>query len=330
LRVRLVPAEKEAVEKKATANPEAYTLYLKGRHFWNERSFEGVAKAITYFEEAVKKDPDFALAYSGLADCYNVQIDRAYISYDEGIALAKGCAEKAVELDPQLAEAHASLGLTFENMWDYERAMQEYTKAIGLRPNYPIAHHWVSDVFASMGRPDLAYEHERKAYELDPLSSIIGQGVAVSLMELGRWQESLAQFDRVIEADPKFESALWWKAHALLGMGEPEQAVVAARLAGDGLAAKTCLVSALFRAGHREEAMKALHEIESSKDKGYRSPGLLGMMRFDLGEKDEAFRLLEESYRGHDGFIFYVKRLPGYAELRADPRWAQIDRKLSG
>jgi TolB-like protein/Tfp pilus assembly protein PilF len=329
LRVRLVPAEREAVEKKATANPEAYTLYLKGRHFWNERSPEGVAKAITYFEEAVKKDPGFALAYSGLADCYNIQIDRAYVSYDEGIAQAKGYAEKAVELDALLAEAHASLGLTFENMWDSARAMKEYDRAIALRPNYSLAHHWVSNLLSNTGRPDQAFAHEKRAYELDPLSSIIGQGVAVTLMELGRWQESLAQFDRVMEADPKFESAPWWKAHTLLGMGEPEQAVAAARLAGGGLAAKTCLVSALSRAGHREEALRTLHEIESSKDDGYRSPGLLGMMKFDLGDKDEAFRLLEESYSEHDGFIFYVRRLPGYGELRADPRWSQIDKKLA-
>src|SRR5437667_4800063 len=142
LKVKLLSKEKEALEQKPTGSPESYSLYLKGRYFWNERTRESVKKASRYFEEAVRLDPNFALAYSGLADCYLIQEDRGWASHSEAGPLAKRHAEKALELKGDLAEAHASLGLALYNQWDLAGAERELKQAIALKPNYSTAHQW--------------------------------------------------------------------------------------------------------------------------------------------------------------------------------------------
>ena len=175
LRVSLLSKEKEAVEKKATGDLEAYTLYLKGRYFWNERSFESVRKAAGYFEEAIRLDPRFALAYSGLADCYMIQVDRGMISHAEA-AIMNGYAEKAIELDDDLAEAHASLAAVKQEQWDMPGAEREMKRALALKPSYSTAEHWYFILLNSLGRYEEAFEHEKRALKLDPYSSSINQG----------------------------------------------------------------------------------------------------------------------------------------------------------
>ena len=175
LKVHLLSKEKRVIERKATTtNTEAYSLYLKGRYYWNERAEASVIKAIKYFEEAVKVDPNFALAYTGLADAYFIMSDYLWMAPQKAGPLAEQYASKAIALDDGLAEAHASLGSSFlNNNWDFASAEREYKKAIELRPNYPAAYHWYGILLTFMGRFEDALAMVKRASDLDPYSRVL-------------------------------------------------------------------------------------------------------------------------------------------------------------
>src|SRR5437899_8610567 len=193
LKVKLLSKEKEALEQKPTGSAESYSLYLKGRYFWNERTRESVKKAIRYFEEAVRLDPNFALAYSGLADCHLVLEDRGWTSHAEAGPLTKGYAEKALELDRDLAEAHASLGLVLDEQWDLAGAEKELKRAIELNPNYATAHQWYSIMLASTDRQEEGIAEVRMALRLDPASAIVNMNLANQLLSTVRFDEPVKQ-----------------------------------------------------------------------------------------------------------------------------------------
>jgi adenylate cyclase len=332
LRVSLLSKEKKAVEKEATVDLEAYTLYLKGRYFWNERSFESVKKAAGYFEEAIRLDPRFALAYSGLSDCYMIQVDRGMISHAEA-SVQKGYAEKAVELDPDLAEAHASLGAAKQEQWDMRGAEREFKRALALKPSYATAEHWYMIVLNCLGRNEEALEHEKRALELDPYSSAILQGMGIVLMMLGRYRESLDTFERLIEIDPGFASAYYWTAWSYCLAGDLDKAVQMAEMALERAGAqyyypKMTLASFYARSGRRELATRLLEEMESDESIRYRSPTLVAQVKLDLGETEEGYRLLEQAYLKHDRALIYFRKDPWVAKYRSDPRWLEIERKM--
>jgi TolB-like protein/class 3 adenylate cyclase len=329
LRVKLVSSEKVAVEKKATGDSEAYTLYLKGRYYWNERSFDGVRKAIRYFTSAIEKDPDFALGHSGLADCYLIQLDRGWKSAEDGIPIAKGHAEKAVELDGELAETHASYGLVLETMWEFARAEQEFKRAIELRPNYATTHHWYAILLGHPQKREEAYQEEKRALDLDPHSSVVMQGVGIALGALGRQSEAMAMYTKLAQGDPDFGSGHYWKAWAHMSTGQMDEAISEMRKSvalagGDVYAAKMGLACVLLRSGKREEALGLIKEVESDPSIAYRSPGITAMVRIDQGDLEGAFLLLRKALSEQDGFLLYFKEMPQYAEFRKDPRWAEI------
>jgi len=332
LKVKLLSTEKEALEQKPTGSPESYSLYLKGRYFWNERTREGVKKAIRYFEEAVRLDPNFALAYSGLADCYLILEDRGWASHAEAGPLTKGYAEKALELNRDLAEAHASLGLVLDGQWDFTGAEKELKRAIALKPNYATAYHWYANLLGKMGKHEVALEFEQRALELDPYSSIFGQGLGIELLLTGRTPEAMAQLEKTAETDPSFASVHFWKAWAHERVGNFDQAIEDANKAAEiyenaGLG-KLIVASFYARRGKREQAVKLLEEFQSDTSGDYRSPTFVAMVKFDLGENDDAFSWLQRAYQEHDGFLLYFRQFPWYAEYRTDPRWSEIERKM--
>jgi adenylate cyclase len=330
LRVKLLSKEKQALEKKAV-KPKAYTLYLKGRFFWNERTKEGVEKAAKYFEDAIKLDPEFSQAYSGLADCYMIREDRAWLSHAEA-RVANKYAEKAVELDPESAEAHASLGLALHKDWDFAGAGREFKLAIELSPNYANAYHWYWVLLGQEGRHEEALTIEKRAHTLDPYSSIIGQGLGVEYLYLGRYKEALAQFEVVEEIDPAFASVHFWKAWAYDQLGESETALEEAKKAVEGssaggVAPKMVLGWLYAKVGQKDQAARMLGEILAESG-GYVAPSVVAVIKLGLGEKDDAFELLNRAYREHDGFLMYFSEFPWFAEYRADPRWPEIEKKL--
>jgi adenylate cyclase len=333
LRVRLVPSQKAAMEKKPTSNPDAFTLYLKGRYYWNERSYEDVEKSLRYFGDALDKDPGFALGHSGMADAYLIQIDRAWLPYDQTIPKALEHARKSVELDPDLAEGHASLGLAYEMMWDFKGAEEELKRAIELRPGYATAYHWYAILESNLGRNQDALGIEMKALELDPQSSIVRQGVGNALASLGRFEEALAQFRSLVEADPEFGSAHYWKAWCHYSLGAVEEAVSemkkASQTSKGGLYISDLgLACILLRAGRKEEALSVIKKADEDSASLYKSPALQSMVKFDLGDVDSGYDLLDRAVRERDNFLFYFKGFPWYAQYREHPRWKAIEEKL--
>ena len=222
LRSVLYPAEPApagtAPRKRPTVDLAAYTLYLRGRHFWSRRSREAMEKAIEYFQHAIEADPGFAVAYSGLADCYTVMANHGHAQPSEAFPKAREAARKAIELDPELAEAHASLGLVYaEFERDHETAEAEFLRAIALNPNYTSAHHWYANELMNLGRSEEALHEIQKASELDPHSLMIRYAKGATLQELGRLEEAQTSFRKALEVEPGF-------APAVVSLAETEMA----------------------------------------------------------------------------------------------------------
>lgn len=332
LEIRLVSKEKMALQKRQTGNPESYTLYLKGRYTWNDRTGESVRKAIKYFEEAVRLDPNFALAYSGLADCYNILENRGIVPHSEAGALAKGYAEKALELDSEMAEAHASLGLVLESEWHLTGAEKELRRAIALKPNYAMAYHWYAGLLGVLGRNQEALEQEKRALDLDPHSSVVALGIGIELICLGKYREAVAQLEGGAEKDPNFAAFHFFNAWAHERLGEFDQAINEAKRAEEMLGGpnptRLNLASIYARTGKRDEAAKLLEEVQSDSSQGYIPPTLFAMVKFQLGERDEAISWLQRAYREHDSMLLYFREWPWLAEFRSDPKWLEIERKM--
>ena len=203
LKVRLLARDAERVAKVPTADMEAYTLYLKGRFFWNERTLEGLKKAIRYFEEAIKHDPVYALAYAGLADCYTILENWSFLQPQEAAPKVLEYSKKALEIDDTLAEAHTSMAVVWANLWEWGRAESEYKRAIELNPNYATAHQWYGHgVLETLKRYDEAISELKEAQKLDPFSLIIATNLGDALLAAGRVEGAIEQYRSVSEMDP--------------------------------------------------------------------------------------------------------------------------------
>ncbi len=333
LKVQLLSGERQLIRKKATANPEAYTLYLKGRYYWNERTEEGVKKALRYFEEAAKVDPEFAMAYSGIADSYNILSDYAWLPPAEAGPLAKANAVRALELDDSLAEAHASLGLTMSAYsWDFASAERELRRAIELKPNYAPAYHWYSVLLYQSGRHEEATDEEKQALMLDPYSRIYNMASANDLLTYGKVNEAIEKYDELVNTYPDFGAVLLWKsgAHALLA--QFDKAIEAAKkfveVDNGSWNSKLNLAWVYATAGNHEEAEKILGEAMATKEKTYVSSCLIGWAKLVLGQKDEGYRWLQKAYEERDPSLLYFNGFPWTQEFRSDPRWVEIEGKI--
>src|SRR4029077_19390054 len=193
LRTKLSSEEQRQLTRRDTSNPEAYGFYLKGRYYWNKRTAENVRKAIEQFQQAADKDPNYALAYVSLADCYGILEDYGGTPASETFPKAKAFAERALQLDASLAEAHTSLGYIYNNLWQWDQAEEESKRAIQMNPNYPNAHFWYALYLQDVGRFDEALTEAKRAYELDPLSLIIGSRLATNYLLEGDVNASVAQ-----------------------------------------------------------------------------------------------------------------------------------------
>jgi TolB-like protein/tetratricopeptide (TPR) repeat protein len=332
LKVQLVSGEKRLIRREATASPEAYTLYLKGRFYWNERTEEGTRKALKYFEEAANLDPQFAMAYSGMADSYNILTDYAWMPPAEASPLAKSNATRALEIDDSLAEAHASLGLTLGNMWDFAASERELRRAVELRPNYATAHHWLSVALFCRRRYQESEESERRALQLDPYSRTYNMTSANQMMGSGRAEEAARRQTELIEMYPDFAAMRYWRSICYAILGRHEDAVKEAKkfveMEGEGWFSKLNLAWILVAAGKRKEAENLVGQAVAARSKTYVPPTDIGMVRLALGEKDEGYTWLERALEERDPNLLYFNGFPWLKEYRADPRWAEIERKI--
>ncbi len=324
LKVHLTPQEKVLIEKKQTGSPEAHTLYLKGRFYWNERTKENVEKALAFFQRAVVADPGFALAYSGISDCYHIMIDYGWADPASAAPLATQNALRAVELDESLAEAHASLAVTLTMEWKYSAAEKEYRRAIELMPNYSPAYHWYSLMISQLGRHKDAYQMETRALEIDPYSRSAGLGAAVSLYMMERYQEAVERLSDLAEAHPNYSGLPFWKSFVHVALGQFEDAVKEAErgVSLDGSANMEMNLAQIYAlTGRKEEAMRA---FENAKKKGYISLGQTGFTEILLGRLDEGYVHLEKGLEGKDYGILVGAHDPMVGAYLTDPRGRRL------
>jgi len=334
LQARLTGSEKSSIAKTPTVNPEAYELYLKGRFFWNKRSGTDLRKAIDYFERAIAKDPNYALAYVGLADSHLLLSSYASVSPRESLPPAKAALKKALSLDDSLAEAHASSGLLATLELDLQRAIDELQRAIKLKPNYATAHHWLSLGFTTLGQFDPAILEAKRAVELDPLSLIINADYGWVYFNGHRYDEAEAQVRKTLEIDPNFFLAHYYLGAVLQFKGHVAQAVPefqkAFDLNGDPYS-RAMLGQGYARNGQPGEARKVLASLNEEAKSKYVAPYALALVDTALGDKERAIEELERAYQqGDTNYLFVIKTDPLLDSLRGHPRFDALVQKITG
>jgi serine/threonine protein kinase/Tfp pilus assembly protein PilF len=334
LRERLTGEQKAKLSNGGTSDPEAYQLYLKGRYYWDKRTPEALKRAEDYFQQAVDKDPSYALAYLGLAEYYSVVADYTPIPYSETIPKARASAKKALAIDDTLAEAHAVLAMSYNADWDWAGAEREFQRALQLDPNKARTHVLYSIYLEGLGKLDEVLVHLRRAVELDPLNLNGLDNLAEAYIYTRQYPESIEQSRRVLEIDPNFAYTHFRLAQAYLLTGKYdlwlEEGEKAARLNNDSDAL------ALFEAAKREYpksgyrgALKRMIALEEEQAKRiYIDPAWHASQYAFLGEKDQSFAWLEKAYAEKSGFLHYIKISPFFDSLRSDPRYADLLKRM--
>jgi serine/threonine-protein kinase len=328
LKIKLSGDEKRRLGRRHTEKSQAYELYLKGRYFWNKRVKGGFEKAIDYFKRAIDEDPSYALAYVGLSDCYQLLSAYGAASPQEFIPKARAAASKALDIDPALAEAHASLGrIALFHDWDWLNAEKEFQRALKLNPSYATAHHWYSICLLTMGRTDEALAHVKSALELDPLSLIIQTNLAAHFYHARRYDEAIEHYQKTIDMDENFhvghmiglplqqkhlyEEAIASFLKALkLSEGDPE------------VLAYTGHVYAI--SGRTAEARNVLAQLNKLTAKRYVQSYCVALIHLGLGEVDEAFERLEKGFELRDENMIFIRTDPRFDVLRSDARFQSL------
>jgi TolB-like protein/DNA-binding winged helix-turn-helix (wHTH) protein/Tfp pilus assembly protein PilF len=333
IRISLNPQEQAALKSAKVVNPEAYESYLKGRYFWNKRTPDSLRVALAYFNQAIDEDPNYAQAYSGLADTYALLGDWQYgvMTPKEALPKAKAAAVKALELDSTLSEAHNSLAFCFDAFdWDLESAGKEFQRSIELNPGYATAHHWYAWHLTLLGHYDNAIEEMRKAKSLDPLSLIINADLAELLVIAHFYDESIIQSRKTIEMDPNFALAHNQLAQAYLQEHMNAEAIVELQKAVELSAGCPTCIANLARAyaasGRSSEAGKLLSDLKNHSNGGYSDAAEVSMVYAALGDKDQAMHWLEIGYEQR--FNPGVLLRPGFDPLRSDPRFQNLVHRI--
>jgi len=336
LRSKLSPIEKQQVTKQGTQNPQAYELYVKGRYYWNKRTNADLKTAISYFNQAIDKDPTYALAYSGLADAYNVW--GAYgMAPNEAVPKAIAAAQKALELDPTLARPHAVLGANkMDIKLEFSSGEAEFRKAIELDPSDATAHQWFAEALSYMGgRAQESIDEANLARQLDPLSPIIGSIQASVYAADRQFDKAIDLYKKVIADNPSFGEAHAWLAIAYWGNHKYVEAIqefkIGAQLMGDrnGSEFAAALDSGFRSSGWPGALRKGIEALLTRRKAriGYASPYLIAQLYADLDDKEHAFEWLSTAYEESDGLIA-LRTDFAFDSLRSDPRYTELVRKI--
>ncbi|MGD0509905.1 MAG: tetratricopeptide repeat protein, partial [Terriglobales bacterium] len=342
VQVNLTPQKQIELSKMRAVDPEAYDLYLKGRFYWNQRNPAAIQESIGYLLKATSKDPNFALAYVGLADAYNIGNIMGVYSPKDSLPEAKAAATKALELDPSLAEAHAALGMEKSHYeFDFPEAQREFLKAIEVNPNSAYAHLFYSNCYLSpMGRTSEAIAENKKALELDPLSLPINNFMGMTYMFAGDYEKAYQQFQHTIAMDPTFPLVHEYFSFLLAEMGRYEEAIKESEkselLGGsspeDAAAEATMMLQAFKTGGEKGFWQKNLDlTLQALKQPrgGFVAASVVAASYARAGDKDKAFEWLDKAYAERDGEdITLLKCDPSYKNLRGDPRFADFQRRL--
>ena len=334
LRERLTGEQKTRLTRGGTNDPEAYQLYLKGRYNWDKRTPEALERARDYFNQAVAKDPNYAMAYVGLADLYYVLPDNAPVSASEAMPKARAAAEKALALDDTLAEPHAVLGGVYSIAFEWDHAEREFRHALELDPKDADAHHWYALLLSSMGRSGEAIAEAKRAAELEPLNLTYSDTVAGTYQNAGQYEEAIERFKKNLEIDPNYASSvfnlawayklthhydLWlqgWKKGAILVNDQEELAI----------AEEAALVYPKF--GYQATIRKIIELRLQLAKRRYVDPFDVAVNYAELGDKDQAFTWLEKSYSQKSNGLGNIKVAHELDGLHSDPRYAALMKKM--
>ena len=334
LRERLTGEQKTQLTKGATNDPEAYQLYLKGRYYFDKRTPEALDKAKDYFNQAIEKDPKYAMAYAGLADLYYALPDNAPVPASEAIPKARAAAEKALALDGTLAEPHAVLGGVYNATFQWEPAEREFRRALELNPNEANAHHWFAYLLSSMGRSDEAIAEAKRAVELEPLSLKYNDSLASMYQMAGQYDQAIERYKKSLEMDPNYRDAvgnlaftyrlgkqydLWlqgWKKAATLSNDH------------DVLAIAEEAARVYAKSGYHATIKKIIELYLQLAKRRYVDPADIAFDYADLGDKDQAFAWLEKAYPEKSNSLEYIKVDHRADGLHSDPRYAALLKKM--
>jgi TolB-like protein/lipopolysaccharide biosynthesis regulator YciM len=318
----------------AKVDPEVRTAYLRGRYFWNKRDEPGLKQAILYFNEAIAKDSNYAPAYAGLADCYNLLSVWGSLSSRETFPKAKDAALKALQLDPTSAEAYTSLAFaTYRNDWDFAGAEKYFRKATQLNPNYATAHQWYGEFLGDLRRYDQSIAESQQAEQLDPLSDIVGSDLADAYLHAGRYPEAVDELKKILAIDPGFSPAHLYLASAYFLEGKPaedaEEKEVYARLTGDTHPLQVMQIKREWTSG---DPIKARQQLQALLKRPRTGPFFdyftIAQLYLTVGDEEKAFECLETAYRERSWWLVTLLVDPGFASVRNDPRLLDLARRV--
>ena len=336
LQAKLTGSEKQLMSAQSTSNTEAYELYHKGLSLWEKRTGDNIPKAIVFYEQAIARDPNYALAYAGLANAYIILPYWTNAGRRESNAKAKDAALKALHLDPNLAEAHRALGkVLFFSEIDIPGATREYQRAIELKPNEAAAHHWYgNDALAAAGRFDEAIAEGKRAVGLDPLSAVMNIDLGETLYYARRYDEAARQMRKGLDLDPTSSYAHYNLAMISQATGDLSAAIAEyekAKQLGDNPLISSLCAAAKTQAGDRNAAVRMLGDLDKLSAQGEAVGYFRALLYLSLNNKDEALRGLEEGYEERDGSnIGWIKVDPLLDPLHGDPRFEALVQKVVG
>ena len=334
LSIKLVGEDEQRLAKRSTENTEAYQLYLRGRFHWNKRKADDLQKAVDYFNQAIAKDPGYALAYAGLASVYAIFPEYSGLLAKDFIQKTEMAVRKALELDATLGEPHAALGLVRHTyQWDWEGAEKEYRRAIELDPTSPTTHHWYSICLRQQGKFEEALSEIRRAHELDPLSLIISTNVGEALFHVQRDDLAKEQFDKTLELDPTFPLVHMDLGTWYVRQGKYDEAISEIQKVGKILGTNSPygmgnLGYIYAKAGRKEEAISTLNQLLDVSKQGYAMSVQVASVYAGLGDKDKAFEWLGKGYHEQNRYLADLKTTFVWEDLRSDPRYMALLKKI--
>ncbi len=333
LKLRLMGEQEERLIRRSTENMDAYRLYLEGLYYWNKRTGKDLNKAIELFNQAIELDPDYALAYVGLADSYSLLSQYGDARPKNTYPLAKAAATKALEINEDLAEAHNSLAYVYERYdWNWIASESEFKRALELNPNYATGHFWYGELLAYFGRFEESIRELKRALELDPVSLVINTNLGWVYLMAGQPDQARAQLLKTFEMDPHFAAAhltLGFTNLALKNFSEAINEMKKAReLSGDAVLAVASLGMAYAEAGKSEEARKILEELQARSQKQYVSAIRMASIYLAMGDSEKAFELKNKAYEERDEYLVFIKIDPNLRPYHSDPRYQALLKKM--
>ena len=333
IHITLATGQQAQLARLRELEPAAYEAYLKGRYYWNRRTADGLQKATIYFQQAINKDPGYGAAYSGLADCSSGLTWHGFKSPAETLPKANAAALKAIEIDPDSAEAHASLGLVLNHRLDWPGAEAEFKRALQLDPHYANAHHWYGDYLSIKGRHDEALLEAKQALELDPLNLMIGTWVGLRYYFAREYDRAIAQGRNTVELDPNFAAAHLLLGESYVQMGLEKEALAelekAASLSGNSPLYLAQVGVAHASAGRQTEALRIINQLRIISRKYYVSPYGIAQIYAALNDREQTFTWLQTAYDDRAVWISYLAVDPVFDRFRSDPRFRNLLRRLS-